>query len=279
MIIDTHTHFYDPTRPEGVAWPPMTNELLYRTVLPADFRAVAEPAGVTATVVVEASPRPADNQWILDLAAADPSIVGYVGNVAPNRPEFATEVAQWAENDYFCGIRCGNTYFADVTAGRFLADMATLVEHDLQLDVLIREENFAGLSILARELPELRIVVDHIGHMPIDGQAIDPRWVEHYQQLATHPNITVKVSALLEQSTVQPAPTELDYYRPTLDLLWTTFGAARLFYGSNWPVLERAGTYGTAFRLVQSYWQEKGDAAVAQFFWQNAQSVYRVAAS
>ena len=21
MIIDTHTHFYDPTRPEGVPWP------------------------------------------------------------------------------------------------------------------------------------------------------------------------------------------------------------------------------------------------------------------
>ena len=34
MIIDTHTHFYDPTRPEGVPWPPADNELLYRTVLP-----------------------------------------------------------------------------------------------------------------------------------------------------------------------------------------------------------------------------------------------------
>ena len=34
MIIDTHTHFYDPTRPQGIPWPPAENELLYRTVQP-----------------------------------------------------------------------------------------------------------------------------------------------------------------------------------------------------------------------------------------------------
>jgi len=33
VIIDTHTHFYDPSRPQGVPWPPSDNELLYRPVL------------------------------------------------------------------------------------------------------------------------------------------------------------------------------------------------------------------------------------------------------
>ena len=33
MIIDTHTHFYDPTRPQGVPWPSADNSLLYRPVL------------------------------------------------------------------------------------------------------------------------------------------------------------------------------------------------------------------------------------------------------
>ena len=42
-IIDTHTHFYDPTRPQGVPWPAPTDELLYRPVLPEHFRAVAAP--------------------------------------------------------------------------------------------------------------------------------------------------------------------------------------------------------------------------------------------
>ncbi len=40
-IIDTHTHFYDPTRPQGVPWPPKDDAVLYRRVLPRDFRALA----------------------------------------------------------------------------------------------------------------------------------------------------------------------------------------------------------------------------------------------
>ena len=68
MIIDTHTHFYDPTRPQGVPWPSKENELLYRTVLPQHHRALAEREGVTGTVVVEASKWLEDNQYVLDLA-------------------------------------------------------------------------------------------------------------------------------------------------------------------------------------------------------------------
>ena len=51
MIIDTHTHFYDPTRLQGVPWPPADNKLLYRTVLPEHHKALALPEGVTGTVV------------------------------------------------------------------------------------------------------------------------------------------------------------------------------------------------------------------------------------
>ena len=62
-VIDTHTHFYDPTRrPQGVPWPLRDDKLLYRRVLPKDYRAQVVPRPVTGTVVVEASP------WLEDLA-------------------------------------------------------------------------------------------------------------------------------------------------------------------------------------------------------------------
>ena len=38
MIIDTHTHFYDPFRPQGCPWPSPQEEQLYRTVLPEHFK-------------------------------------------------------------------------------------------------------------------------------------------------------------------------------------------------------------------------------------------------
>lgn len=276
MIIDTHTHFYDPSRPQGVPWPPPENKLLYRTVLPAHFHAEAAPHGVTATVVVEASAWPEDNGWILQLAEADAALVGLVGHVDPNRPEFAEEIAKWAEHPKFRGIRCGAGYFADVTAGSFLDDMQRLADLDLALDVLVRKEQFSGLVQLAQTVPTLRIVVDHIGHMPIDGNAIADEWIGRYQQLAAQPNINMKVSALMEQSTIQPAPTAVDFYRPLLDVLWAAFGSARLMYGSNWPVVERAGSYADAFTIVQHYFTEKGEAAYASYFWENAKRIYGI---
>ena len=36
QIIDTHTHFFDPQRPQGVPWPNPDNPDLYRTTLPED---------------------------------------------------------------------------------------------------------------------------------------------------------------------------------------------------------------------------------------------------
>src|SRR5688500_1324278 len=75
-IVDTHTHLYDPTRPQGVPWPGKGTPL-DRPVLPADWVAVAAPLGVTETVVVEASKWLEDNAWILNLAAREKSIVGF----------------------------------------------------------------------------------------------------------------------------------------------------------------------------------------------------------
>ena len=88
-IIDTHTHFYDPVRPGGVPWPGKGDALLHRTTLPADYRAQSVPQPVTGTVVVEASGLVEDNQWILDLAAKDKFIVGFVGNLKPGDDAFA----------------------------------------------------------------------------------------------------------------------------------------------------------------------------------------------
>ena len=269
MIIDTHTHFYDPTRPQGVPWPPADNALLYRTVLPEHHKALALPEGVTGTVVVEASLWLEDNAWILDLAAQDPHIVGLVGHIDPDRPDFGADLARFAANPLFRGIRCGGRYFEDVEQGAFLADMETLAAYDLELDVLIRQQHLDGLLTLARRLPELRIVVDHIAHMPIDGKAVTPEWVDTYSQIAAQSNVWLKVSAVMEQSTIQPAPIDVDFYRPALDALWTAFGKDRVIYGSNWPVCERAGTFKQSIDIVKAYMEDKSQEEWNNYFWRN----------
>ena len=275
MIIDTHTHFYDPNRPQGVPWPPENNKLLYRTVLPEHHKALAVPEGVTGTVVVEASLWLEDNAWILNLAAQDPYIVGLVGHIDPNRPEFGAELARFSAHPLFRGIRCGARSFEDVEQGTFLADMETLAGLDLELDVLIRQPHLNDLLSLARHLPELRIVVNHIAHMPIDGKAVPSKWIDTYNQIATHPNVWIKVSAVMEQSTIQPAPADVDFYRPALDALWAAFGEDRVIYGSNWPVCERAGTFKQSIDIVKAYVRGKSQEAWDKYFWQNGKAAYK----
>lgn len=275
MIIDTHTHFYDPDRPGGVPWPPPENELLYRTVLPRHFQEVAEPEGVTGTVVVEASKRLADNQWVLDLAADNRVIVGLVGHIAPNRPQFAEELAAYAGHPLFRGIRCGGGFFEEVEDGSLLADMALLAQRNLSLDVLAQPSHLDGVVAVAEHTPALRIVINHVAHIPIDGQPISDEWVARYRRLAAQPNVAMKVSGLLENSTVQPAPEDPDFYRPLLDVLWDVFGEERLLYGSNWPVCERSGSYRQAIGVVRAYFTEKGSRAADRYFQANAREIYR----
>ena len=284
MIIDTHTHFYDPSRPQGVPWPPADNKLLYRTVLPHHYKALAEPEGVTGTVVVEASKWLEDNAWVLDMAAQEPFIVGLVGHIDPAREGFSKDLARFAANPLLRGIRCGGGsmpgggYFAEPGTGRFLADMELLAEKDLELDAIFRAEHVDGLVGVAKSIPELRIVVNHIAHMPIDGNALTREWVDYYGRMAEQPGIYMKVSGLMENSVVQPAPSRVDFYRPLLDVLWDSFGEDRLVFGSNWPVCERAGSFPDSIRIVRAYFGEKDDEGAEsadKFFWRNSQAAYK----
>lgn len=133
-VIDTHTHFYDPTRPEGVPWPPKEDRLLYRRVLPDDYRDLRQPRRVTGTVVVEASPWVEDKQWILDLAARDPLIVGYVGNLAVGANGFPSHLKRFAANRLFRGLRINASQLKQgIKQSQFRADLELLAAHDLSL--------------------------------------------------------------------------------------------------------------------------------------------------
>jgi L-fuconolactonase len=273
VIIDTHLHFYDPTRPQGVPWPGPDSDL-YRQVLPEHARAESESEGVTGTVVVEASAWLDDNQWILDLAAEDPFIVGLVGHIEPIRPEFGAEIEQYADHPLFLGIRCGPREFAEME-GSFVADMELMARRELELDVMVGKDLLGNVAKLARQLPDLRMVINHVAGVRIDGEAADPEWVDAINQVADCPSVYMKVSGLMECSAIKPAPAEVDYYRPVLDAMWTAFGEDRLIYGSNWPVCEHAGDYRRCISIVREFFSEKGEAALEKYFCGNSQAAYR----
>ena len=276
MIIDTHVHFYDPTRPQGVPWPRSDNALLYRTVLPEHCKALAVPEGVSGVVIVEASPWVEDNQWILDLAENDPFIVGFVGNLNPESDAFEANLDRFSANPLFRGIRIGGgRNVRKIESGALIPKLEKLAERDLALDLLARKAELPSVDVLAARIPSLRIVLDHVAHVPIDGKVPDAEWMQGMRTAAVHPNVYCKVSALPEMAQDQPAPGDLAYYVPTLDALWEAFGEDRLFYGSNWPVCERAADYASVIRIVTEYFKGKGETAYEKYFWKNSKAGYK----
>lgn len=277
-IVDTHTHFYDPSRPQGVPWPDKGDPVLYRRVLPADYRRLSDPLGVTGTVVVEASPWLEDNQWILDLAADDPFIVGFVGNLKPGRPEFRTELARFARHRLYRGIRIGGDVLkAARTDNSVLDDLRRLADRNLSLDVLIGPDAIDDVIVLAGRLPNLRIVIDHCANVRIDGQQPPGAWVDGIVACHYKPNVHMKVSGLVEGTGRMKgdAPATLDPYRRVLDIIWGAFGEDRVIYGSNWPVSERFASLATVQGIVETYFHEKGPAASEKYFRRNALRVYK----
>ena len=100
--------------PQGVPWPPKDSSI-YKSALPERFRKLAAPHGVVGAIEIECSPWLDDNQWVLDIAAKDPIIVGTVGDLEPGTPGFTKQLDRLHKNSLFRGIRYGNIWNRDLS--------------------------------------------------------------------------------------------------------------------------------------------------------------------
>ncbi len=285
-MIDTHTHFYDPTRPEGVPWPGKGGDL-YRPVLPAEWQTLVQPLGVTGTVVVEASSWVEDNQWLLDLAARHDrerlpgmlGIVGVVGNLPLGDPACAGSIDRFAKNRLYRGVRVnGDRLLAGLADKTYAADVGRLADHDLSIDIN-GGKVFEAAASAAATFPNLRIIVNHMGNTPVSDKGPLPEWRDAIALAARHPTIFMKVSALAESAAhtmkLQKAPLDPAFYVPWLDAAWAAFGEKRLMYGSNWPVSNKASAYAEVLDIVKPYVARKGPEAEKWFYADASQAAYR----
>jgi len=276
-IIDTHIHLYDTTRPEGLPWPPKSDEVLYRPVLTEHFDRVSDENNVNATVIVEASKWIPDNQWVLDLVKHDPDrYIGLVGSLEIGTPDFKKHLEKLSKDKRFVGIRMrerpgGDQFFENEAVW---SDLSLLADMDQTLDVLMFQFSLEDVDIVAKRLPKLKILINHVAGANIEGEPADSDWVSAVQNVAKNNNVYCKISGLFQQSHRQPSPKDVSFYQSELDVLWKAFGADRLVYGSNWPVTMRGGTYGEYLAIVRSYFSDKPRSAQKKYFYQNALKFY-----
>ncbi|MBL8233165.1 MAG: amidohydrolase family protein [Bryobacterales bacterium] len=278
-MIDTHIHLYDPSRPQGVPWPPKTNTLIYKSTLPSRLREVTKGLGVVGAVEVECSPWLEDNQWVLDVAAKDNIIVGMVGNLEPDKPEFRSQLARFAKNPLYRGIRYGYLWdrnLADaIRRPAFVDGLKELAKMNLALDTANPSMRLLDDVIRINDLaPDLRVVMDHLPALapkPEERAA----YLAKLKELGKRPNVFVKLSAVLRQIDSKPVSYQLKDHKAKLDLLFETFGPDRVMYGSDWPNSDPSANYTQVLTIVQEYFHPKGKEIAEKYFWRNSQKVYR----
>ncbi len=278
-LIDTHIHLYDTTRDIEVRWPPGDDDVLYKPHLPSEYSRLAKASGVTGAVIVEASDHLEDNDWVLKLVKDDDFYLGLVGNIDVNRDDFGKQLLRLKKDPRFVGVRPRGPDPIDYASDRVLANLRLLAENGLTMDYLTNGGGIAGIETIdavAREIPQLTIVVNHCLGYDFDGQAPGAEWINAVEQLAANGNVFCKISGLYQRSVPQPAPQDIAHYKAVLDVLWEQFGQERLVYGSNWPVTKHTGSYASLVKLVDAFVSGQGQTAREHYYWKNAAKAYRL---
>ena len=240
-MIDAHFHVWQLSRGD-YGW--LTPQLapIYRDVTLDDWRQARRGSGVAGGVLVQAAPTLAETRFLLRQAQQASDVLGVVGWVDMLSPRAAQDIAALSAGSKLCSLRPMLQDIADpdwILQPALQPAVQALLVHDLSFDALVKPVHLPRIARLARLYPALRIVLDH-GAKPAIAGGQWGEWATGIEQLALHPNVYCKLSGLWTECLPGALPAA---FEPYARHLLACFGAGRLLWGSDWPVLELAGSY------------------------------------
>lgn len=256
MRIDAHQHYWELHHGDyGWLQPTPALHAIYRDFGPADLAPLREGAGVAGTVLVQAAPSE-DETWRLLRLAHEPShavlgVVGWCDLAAPDAPE---RIARLARDPLLKGLR---PMLQDIAQTDWILQPAltpaieAMLVHGLRFDALVKTAHLSALSAFAARHPQLPLVVDHGAKPDIAAHAFGA-WADDIAAVARAPHVHCKLSGLATEAGPRWS---IESLQPYVDHLLQVFGPGRLLWGSDWPVLNLAGSYGR--------WCEATDALLA----------------
>ncbi len=275
-IIDTHVHLFDGTRPQGA---PYKGSALWAqdhggVALPSTYRPYANPLNIVGAIELEASPWVEDNLWVLEQIQTDPLFVGTIGDLEPEKEDFAELLDRHRKNPLFLGIRCGNLWGRRLAAQagdrRFLDGLRRVAEAQMVMDTADPSMDLLQAALRVSDaVPNLRIVLDHLpGFDPVPQERA--AYDSLLREFGHRPQIYAKLSGV-ERRPVHGMAAN----REKLDMMLSIFGEERVLFGTDWPNSWGRATPAEIVSLARSYFATRSRAAAEKFFWKNSLAAYR----
>jgi L-fuconolactonase len=276
--IDAHAHLVDPARRSD---PDVAARLggLDDGFGPDQLSSVLAEEGFDGTILVQLTPSTAETVDLLAAAADSAIVLGVVGWVDLTAPGVgaAIEALRGAPGgERLVGLR--HRVHAEPDAdwlGRLdvRRGLAAAADAGLVFDLSVRTRELPAAVDVARALPALRLVLDHLARPPIASGDIT-QWARALLALAEQPGVSATISGLV--GLAAPRTWSIDDLRHPVELALDAFGPERLMVGSDWPLCLSAGTYGDAIDTVRFLLADLSAHEQADILGGTAVRVYRL---
>lgn len=283
--VDAHQHFWRLSRGD-YRWlradvPALAP--ICRDVEPDELRPLLAQHGVVRTVLVQAADSEAETEHLLSLARANHFIGGVVGWVDLSRAGSIATLQRWAAEPAFKGVRpmLQDLSEADWIATRPLAPVVREMQSlGLRFDALVQPWHLEHLLRFVDAWPGLPVMIDHAAK-PQLAQGWTDEWAAAWRrgiaELALRPQVMCKVSGLLTETGGEACAggdAGLAALQPVWDTLLEHFGADRLVWGSDWPVLNLAADYTRWVELSERLFADLSDSERRAIWHDNAVRFY-----
>lgn len=263
LRVDAHQHFWrvgDAEQP----WRSRAHDAICRDFLPEDLVPEAGAVGVTRTVLVQSVDERGENDRLAQYAEQE-LVAGVVAWAPLAEPARARAELGRLSIPELAGVRClvGRDplpWLEDPAVLELLADLAA---RGVAWDVVpVTAEQTAAVLRVARTLPQLQVVIDHLGRPPLETGGWQP-WAGHLAELAGCPNVAVKLSVGLDVLTAWPG-WDAAALQPYVDGVCDLFGPTRVMLASNWPVVTLRAGYRQAWTDVETLVRRRYDGEELQ---------------
>lgn len=253
--LDAHMHVWQLQRGD-YDWLTRDFDTIYRDFEIDDVWSEARDAGVSRAILVQAAASAVETDYLLGLATTDRRVAGVVGWVDFEAPDAGAQIALRAKDKRIVGLR---PMIADIPDPNWiLGDELTpaleaMLANGLVFDAHARPDLVIAMTGLATRYPDLQIVLNHGGKPPISSRQLDD-WRRDISTLARQKNVACKLSGLLTEAGPYSDDVAIG---EVVEHLSDCFGPTRLLWGSDWPVLNIAGSYtewvSQSERLIGTY--------------------------
>ena len=171
----------------------------------------------------------------------------------------------------------------------FRRGLKRLPAHDLTFEAWIYHPQIATLTEVARECPEVKIVLNHFGGPlgvgPYRRDEVFPQWRAAIKELSACPNVYVKLGGLamivngfdFHLASLPPSSGEMAAaWRPYVETCIADFGADRCMFESNFPVDKGACSYAVLWNAFKRLAHAASAAEKADLFAGTASRFYRL---